>query len=235
VKTRRRTRAGAVLVLVVLLIVGFASYSFRDEYPSGRLVPNTEPQFVVGEEFYYETSSHLLGGPEDLYEQREEIFRVNTTTEIDGRNYYEIVYSLSVCVCESDTGSETVTNTTLLFYYDLENGTCIGKNTDPLRYTNEDGLATDIGFFAFWMLALGEDFRWQLSDEACSKVHMIDVLAIDEVNGTQCFRVGIMELLNGRVNRARQLWIDCEKRMLIREETNPLSGETIYRNIVSSP
>jgi hypothetical protein len=128
-----------------------------------------------------------------------------------------------------------VINTTLLFYYDLENGTCVGKNTDPSRYANEDGLATDIGFFAFWMLALREDFRWQLSDEVCSKVHRIDVLAIDEVNGTQCFKVRIEELLNGWMNRARQLWIDCEKRMLIKEETNLLSGETVYRNMVSYP
>jgi hypothetical protein len=231
-KIRRRTRAGAVLVLVMILIVGFVSYSFREPYPSGNLQLNTEFQFVVGEKFHYKTNKYLLSGPEDLYEQREEVFRVNRTKEVDGREYYEIVYNLSIHIWETDTVSETVTNVTLLFYFNIENGTCLGKNIDPSRYTNEDGLATDLGFFAFWMLALEKDFRWQLNDEVCSKMHRIDVLAMDDVNGTHCFKVRIEELLNARLNRVRQLWIDSKKRIVIKEETNPLVGDTVYRDMI---
>lgn len=72
-------------------------------------------------------------------------------------------------------------------------------------------------------------------DEASSKVHRIDVLGMDEVDEMQCFKVRVKELLHGRVNRGRQFWIAADKRIVIKEETDLPSGETVYRDAVSCP
>jgi len=235
-RIRKRTRAGAIFALVLFLIIGLASYSLRDEdCPSGILPLNATPQFDVGEEFCYKTDSYLLSSVENVYEWREEVFTVNRTMQIDDREYYEIVYGLTIHVWESDAIPETVTNITHLLYIDVENGTCVGKTVNPSRYSNEDGLATDIGFFAYWMLGLEEGLRWQIIDEASSKVHRIDVLGMDEVDEMQCFKVRVKELLHGRVNRVRQFWIAADKRIVIKEETDLSSGETVYRDAVSCP
>jgi len=224
------------LALVLLLIIGLASYSFREkDYPSGSLSLNATPKFDAGEKFCYRTDRYLLSSVENVYAWYEEVLTVNRTMQIDYREYYEIFYCLTVHVWESDAMPETVTNITHLLYIDVENGTCIGKTVDPSRYSNEDGLATDIGFFAYWMLGLEEGLRWQLIDEASSKVHRIDVLGMDEVDEMQCFKVRVKELLHGRVNRVRQFWISTDKRIVVKEETDLLSGETVYRDTVSCP
>ena len=158
---RRRTRAGAILALILLLIIGLAGYSLRNEdYPSGTLLLNATPQFDVGEEFCYKTDRYCFSSAENIYGWREEVITVNRTMQIEDREYYEMVYDLTIHAWQSDTKPDTLINITHLLYIDVENGTCIGKTVDPSRYSNEDGLATDIGFFAYWMLGLEEGLRW---------------------------------------------------------------------------
>jgi hypothetical protein len=222
-KMEKKWRLIVIFTLAVLVIgvTVFALFYFpKERVTSGNLQLNKSPQFVIGQSFSYVTKNRSIGGGGYYFE--EDIFMVNGTRKIDNREYFEVVRNFTAHVIEScplcPSGTRDTTNNRVeIFYYDVEDGTCIGKTVDPVKFSNEDFYATDVAFFAYWMLGLEEGVKWEMNEDSLWS-YKFEVLGIEEVKGISCFKVKVQVISQGTLQEIRNYWIDCERRIMIEEE-----------------
>lgn len=222
-KIEKKSRLIAIFTLAVLVVgvTVFALFYFsKERVPSRNLQLNKSPQLVIGQRFFYVTKNRSIGSGGYYFE--EDIFMVNGTRTIDNKEYYEVVRNFTAHVIEPcplcPNGTRHATNNRVeIFYYDIEDGTCIGKTVDPVKFSNEDFYATDVAFFAYWMLGLEEGVKWEMNENSLLS-YKFDVLGIEEVKGISCFKVKVQVISRGILQEIRNYWIDCERRIMIEEE-----------------
>ncbi|CEG11862.1 exported hypothetical protein [groundwater metagenome] len=82
------------------------------------------------------------------------------------------------------------------------------------------GTSLDVPVFSQWMLALNENFMWsQVVDEQTGgyKVEMTyKVTCVEKINNRDIFKVEITLLENNKINTKWIVWIDKEKRILVK-------------------
>ncbi len=82
------------------------------------------------------------------------------------------------------------------------------------------GNSLDVPVFSQWMLALNENFMWsQVVDERTGgyKVEMTyKVTGVEKINSRDSFRTEITLLENNKINTRWIVWIDKEKRILVK-------------------
>lgn len=214
-----------IIVLTIVIIVATLTYALIYSPLGNRNLTmnfqlNANPQFEIGQTFSYLTSNMTLSGSGYYYE--EDVFTINDTKEIDGRMYYEVIrnwtsHALESCSsCQNGTKHST-SNRIEIFYYGIENGTCIGRSIDPLKFSNQDFYVTDVGFFAYWMLGLKEGAAWEMNQDSLWS-YKFEVLGMEEVNDILCFKVKMQHISKGSLQEIRHYWVDSERRILIEEE-----------------
>lgn len=209
-----------IIAITALIVVSAFYYLVVGNSSLNLLEPNIAPQLRVNQEFTYLTSNRTIG--ETGYYFEKDVFFVNNTVVMDGITYYEVVrnwtgYASETCEpCPNGT-KFTVTNRIEIFYYDTETGVCLGKSIDPLKLANEDYYATDVGFFASWMLGLKQGATWEMSGDAPWS-YKFTVNGLEDVNGTMCFKVTMQYILRENIEEVRHYWIDENKRIMIEEE-----------------
>jgi len=226
--------------LIMFVVIGGAAVSLfflfqENENFSGTLLINKQPQFEVGQKFFYRTNNISVGFSEYYY--AEDIFTVNGTREINGPEYYEVIRNYSFHFIEDHVIygiTDDVSNLVENFYYNVENGTCIGKTVNPGSYSNEDSYATDVAFFAPWMLGLEENLKWEMNDEDSYRSYKSKVLGREKVSSISCFKVKMQVFYKGNLREVRNYWIDCERRIMIEEEVLGRFGVDHYKYLVET-
>jgi len=201
---------------------------------------NSHPSFSIGQKFFYKTSSIPV---QEGYYFEEQIFTLNGIERITGIEYYVIIRNLTGYVSADPTNTafvesfESIINT---WYCDKENGKCIGKNINPEKYLDENMFVTDSSLFAYWMLGLKENLRWNMYLNATQETakdeylkvnqkYEFEVIGKEKVNGMLCFKVKMIYIDTDtkEVRYVRNYWIDVERRILIKKEEFE-SGIRIY-------
>jgi len=216
-----KTREWIVLLsLIVAGIVLYSNFSKSNEC-ANNLQPNTEPQFTIGQTFSYRTNNLTMA--DGVYYEKSD-FIVNGTKVINGDLYYEIVrywtaHILSDCVSCPSGKSHSMNNRTQILYFHCETGSCIGKNIDAVKFSNEDFYATDIGFFAYWMLGLKENICWTMNEDSLIQYNF-EVIGKEEILGKESFKVKMQHMSKGELEEVRHYWVDSERRILVEAEIN---------------
>ncbi|MFX1537144.1 MAG: hypothetical protein ACFFDI_23280 [Promethearchaeota archaeon] len=231
-----------LLVIIVggsLIVSTFLSSLNTSVYPR-EIELNTEPQLSVGQMFHYKTNNVTYS---DVMYFAHDTLLINQTVEIDGTTYYEVIrnsssYYISSCASCPGNISVSITNYTDVLYYDKDTGTCIGKNINQLAFSNEDFYATDIGFFAYWMLGLKEGFKYEMVSEGDFYVYQFEVVGIEsvEIENTQfqCFKTKMNVIYRGGLTEIRNYWIDIENRYTVQIEIIVGSYHTnLYKYLIT--
>ena len=201
---------------------------------------NSHPFFSIGQKFFYKTSSLPV---QEGYYFEEQIFTVNGIERINGIEYYVIIRNLTGYTSAYPTNTaffesfESIINT---WYCNTENGKCIGKNINSEKYLDENMFVTDSSLFAYWMLGLKENLRWNMylnvtqetaKDEylKVNQKYEFEVIGKEKVNEILCFKVKMtyIDTDTKEVRYVRNYWIDVERRILIKKEEFE-SGIRIY-------
>jgi len=99
---------------------------------------------------------------------------------------------------------------------------------------------TSDSIFASWMLALDDNFKWKLiynktgvEEETYLGEREFEVIGREEVNNRDCFKVEIKKIRVDSMTNVRKiverryLWIDVEKRILVKRQI-------MYENVLLS-
>ena len=175
--------------------------------------PNTKHYFKLGQRFKYKIGREALTFTSTFYVRN--IERINRTS-----CYMVVVNS---------------TNMNWWFCIDKDNGNIvvarIGNNTVKEKAASSSiDIMCAIGrsFYAHWMLALDNTFRWK--EEIYTTKPVIqrtileyEVIGMENVDGRTCFKVEVRDTNNIEGEKKQYmkhiLWIDAEKRILIRQQS----------------
>ncbi len=187
---------------------------------------NFHPSFSLGQRFFYKTNSRPISGGEDYYE--EETFSIERIERIKGREYYVIIRNNTGFLAKSSR-IENLGSIINTWYCDKENGKCIGKNINPTEYSDENMFVTDSSFFAYWMLGLKDNLRWNIYVNATqidasgtmhiNKKYEFEVIGKEKVDDIPSFKVKMtyMDVDTKRIEETRYYWIDINRRILIKK------------------
>ena len=193
---------------------------------------NARPTFSIGQKFFYEFNPpNPISGEGYYYEK--ETFTVKGTERINGREYYVIV-SNNTGWLKKGNKIEKLDDIINTWYYDKENGKCIGKNLNPTTYSDENTYATDASMFAYWMLGLRDDMKWDIYTKTIetetigdktgvmkyNTKYEFEVVGKEKVDDVLCFKVKMryVDMDTKRVEETRYYWIDANRRILIKKE-----------------
>ncbi len=194
---------------------------------------NSHPSFSAGQKFFYKTSSIPLQEEREGYYFEEEMFTINRIERINGREYYVIIRNSTGYISVDPINPvivESFENIINTWYCDKENGKCIGKNINPEKYLDENMFVTDSSLFAYWMLGLKENLRWNMYLNATQETakdeylkvnqkYEFEVIGKEKVNNILCFKVKMTYIdTDTKEVYVRNYWIDAERRILIKKE-----------------
>lgn len=192
---------------------------------------NSKPSFEIGHKYFYRSSPLPV---EKGYYFEEEVFTIKGKQRINKTDYYIITRDVVGYISPNPditSAKHFGNNITTTWYCDEEEGKCIGKNTNPEKYSDENMFVTDSSMFAYWMLGLKENLKWNMylngTEETMKgrylKLHIkyeFEVVGKEKVNNIECFKVK-MKYINTdtkKVRYVRYYWIDVKRRILIKKE-----------------
>jgi hypothetical protein len=184
------------------------------------------PQFKIPQKFVYNSTPSSVSGVG--YYREELVFTIENIEEIDGRKYYAITRNLAGFLNEFGTigMEERLEDIITTWYCDKENGRCIGKNMGSTNYSDENSFVTDSSMFAYWMLGLKENLKWNMyitatQDNMVFNVkYEFEVVGKEKVDDIECFKVKMryVDTDTKKVEETRYYWIDVTRRILIKKE-----------------
>lgn len=213
---------------------------------------NSEIQFKVGEKFVYQTpkveSSSFFG---KAWSQATTTYTIDGIERVDGRDCYLVTEMDNSTFVES--GGRTPQSYVHVFRlcYDTETGRVLRASTKTMdgEYVIKDGaeeLRADHSFFAYWMLGLDDNARWEtLSTEVTPSLNMVEhgkdefrVIQREMINGRESFKVEkkiIGDLDKKEVTGVDYYWVDVKKRIMVRWEryNGDMEGKYVEDNLLS--
>lgn len=180
-----------------------------------------------------------------LSAQQQQRFRNMSQNQQQNTIYYYDKETGKIIKVTTKTGSTELTFTGDLANAMLNMGRTFTRNLMNATQINATqnrnmggGTSLDVPVFSQWMLALNENFMWsQVVDEQTGgyKVEMTyKVTGVEKINNRDIFKVEITLLENNKINTKWIVWIDKEKRILVKmqritggitgAETNLVSG-----------
>lgn len=219
-----------ILSALVLLSVGLGfAISHQD------IVANAQPQFIIGQQFFYRTSLIPIYGEGYYFEEAK--FTVTGLKEINNISYFEIQRDINYYFFNPATNvTRKIGNNTNTWYCDRKDGNCIGRNADPKEYTNENNFVTDGSFFAYWMLGLNENAELTMRNVATENIggkrredrirYDFKVIGKEMIDGRESFKVKatIIDENTQNIKELRYYWVDSTNRILIKKESYTDNG-----------
>ncbi len=149
-----------------------------------------------------------------------------------------------------------ISSRVLTFYVDKEYGSVvmtkwdIGEGIISLKGESASAIVNGMSaqgelFYAPWMLALTRNFKWEQHTgikyavgETQNSIIAFEVIDVENIKGRECFKVEATEVseyegLRERFEQKTTLWIDLEKRILIKRENWVGNLRTGEMNLVS--
>ncbi len=200
-----------------------------------KLEKNAEVPFRVGQKLGYE----FTGG-----EEGKDTYTVEKMERIDGKDNYVIRAETKGLIIISPEDISTFRAVTV-YYYNKDTGeiTMIKKGLEGEGIVKGDKAKLEVAsdsIFAPWMLALDDNFKWKLNYNKTLEEEgtylgerEFEVIEREKVNGRTCFKVELkksrMDTMTNikKIVERRYLWIDVEKRILVKRQI-------MYENIVIS-
>jgi len=191
----------------------------------------------VGEQFKYE---------EKFFERdfKDAILREIIVDEEDLiRSYEKINGKEYVCVDKIINGTLESVNF-LGVYSSDKNGSytrtycynSVGQRKKMLNKILVDDEMDDNDFFAFWMLGLEKNKRFEIrfkTNENRTITWRFNVLGIENINAIQCFKVEKKDVYEDiESNEYQVYWIDAEKRTLVKVEKYYNKTKTFEKDLI---
>jgi len=189
----------------------------------GDLPKNSEIQFKVGQKFIYKT-------PEKEYGWEIDTFTVEKIERKNGKEYFVVVQE-SNSTTFGDFNEKRNILRYFTYYYDKENGRVAQIKVDNVTVMDgsQELRATDLSFFAYWMLGLKDNAKWEIKfTEITPSLNLVEhstfefrVLGREKVNNRECFKVEKRIINNDKKDAVEEIdyhWVDVEKRILVKEE-----------------
>ncbi len=195
---------------------------------SSELPKNSEIQFKIGEKFVYKTLEKEYGWLITTY-------YVEKIEEINGRECFVVFQEDNETTIETLFDKKETNNVIHYFtyYYHKKSGKVLKLKVESaiVKDGAEDLRSTDMSFFAYWMLGLYDDAKWETNFTETTRTHSSDlvehrkfefrVMEKEKVNNKECFKVEkrVINLdKNNKVEERDYYWIDIKKRILIKKE-----------------
>ncbi len=202
------------------------------------LPKNSDIQFKVGQKFIYKT-------PEEEYGWLITTYRVEKIERKNGKEYFVVLQEDNSTTFDDKERINIIQYFT--YYYDKENGKVsqIKVNDAIVKDGAENLRATDMSFFAYWMLSLDDNANWEIKfTETTPSLNLVEhrnfefrVLAREKVNNRECFKVEKRIINIDKKNELEEIdyyWVDVKKRILIKKEFYSTDKVKIYEmNIIS--
>ncbi len=197
------------------------------EATGSELPKNSDILFKIGEKFIYKTPEKEYGGLITTY-------NVEKIEEINGRECFVVIQEDNETTIETLFGKKEINNVIRHFtYYYKESGKVLKLKVENavVKDGAEDLRATDMSFFAYWMLGLDDNAKWEINFTETTKTPSSDlvehrkfefrVTGREKINTMECFKVEkrVINLdKNNKVEEIDYYWIDVKKRILIKKE-----------------
>lgn len=176
-----------------------------------------------------------VSAPQDFIEIEEGKLKKNKgLTLLSGEKYTYLIKSEE---------NEEYTNSTLEFnikwfyggclnilIFESETGVCLDSDGTDKSNSNSTLSHPQVVFFKPWMLALEEDWEWEIKyknklSNTSIMEYYYEVISMEEIYGREAF---VVSMSDGNINSTS--WIDKEKRVLLRE-----IGEEYELEIIEAP
>ena len=224
------------------IVEKIANTSIGYSVSEAEIKKNSEISFKVGDKFMYQSPGYReKDGCQDT-------FTIERSEKVSGRDAYVVVNEHNEIYAETlfEKTKHYSTDDTTTYYYDKIDG-------EVLKIVNDDGevikdgaenlRATAKTFFAYWMLGLADDAKWELSfTQTTSFLNMTEhrkdefrVVGREKVNNRNCFKVEkrIVNIDKNLVEEIDYFWVDVKKRILIKKEFYADNVKYFEENLVS--
>ncbi len=209
---------------------------FRYEKSEEELKINAKLPFKVGDEFEY----HSIAKYSDVHH----LFIVGEIKKIKGRDYYTIRTDAWGKQKSGGKWEEIPKGEGKMWlYYDKETGEAFEKENNGSELKNM-GSDPQRGLpIYYWMLALDDNFKWvRMWNTTGLGVHyeskyVYEVVGREKIKERECFKVEkkIMDLKSNEIIEKTILWVDIEKRVLIKRVKYENKTIIYERNLLSAP